>query len=77
LAIEIITTVFCNDTAALLTPFGLSRIGYQKAGVGSLLATASFLSKGILQVGDTIIKAKNIVVAPGASPRRMCIPGGE
>jgi glutathione reductase (NADPH) len=50
---------------------------YQKMGIDTYHAAASFLDEDTLQIGDAIIKAKNIVVATGAKPRRLGIPGEE
>ena len=51
--------------------------GYQKAGVETFHDAATFLSEDTLQVGDTTIKAEKIVVATGARPRTLSIPGAE
>ena len=51
--------------------------GYQKAGVATFHEAATFLSEDTLQVGDTTIKAKKIVVATGARPKTLSIPGAE
>jgi glutathione reductase (NADPH) len=50
---------------------------YQKAGVDTFHDAATFLSEDTLQVGDTTIKAKKIVVATGARPRPLSMPGAE
>jgi glutathione reductase (NADPH) len=50
---------------------------YRKMGIDTYHAAASFLDENTLQVGDTIIKAKNIVIATGAKPRSLGIPGEE
>lgn len=50
---------------------------YRKMGIDTFHAVASFLDEDTLQVGNTRIKAKNIVVATGASPRTLTIPGAE
>ena len=42
--------------------------GYQKVGVDTFHDAATFLSEDTLQVGDTTIKAKKIVVATGLGP---------
>ena len=51
--------------------------GYQKAGVDTYHDAATFLSEDTLQVGDNTVKAKHIVVATGARPRTLSIPGAE
>ena len=51
--------------------------GYKKAGVATFHDAATFLSEDTLQVGDTTVKAKKIVVATGARPRTLSIPGAE
>jgi glutathione reductase (NADPH) len=50
---------------------------YKKTGVDTYYAVASFLDESTLQVGDTTIKAQKIVVATGARPRNLTIPGAE
>lgn len=51
--------------------------GYQKAGIDTYHAAASFLDEETLQVGETTIKAQKIVIASGARPRTLPIPGAE
>ena len=51
--------------------------GYQKAGVDTFHDAATFLGEDTLQVGDTTIKATKIVVATGARPRTLSMPGAE
>jgi glutathione reductase (NADPH) len=48
---------------------------YQKMGVDTYHAAATFLDEDSLQVGDTTIEAKHIVVTTGARPRSLDIPG--
>lgn len=50
---------------------------YQEAGVDTFHDAASFLSEDTLQVGNTNIKANHIVVATGARPRTLTMPGAE
>lgn len=50
---------------------------YQKMGIDTYHAAASFLDENTLQLSDTTIKAKHIVVATGARPRSLSIPGAE
>ena len=50
---------------------------YRKAGVDTFHDAATFLDENTLQVGDTIIKAKHIVVATGARSKTLSIPGAE
>jgi glutathione reductase (NADPH) len=50
---------------------------YRKMGIDTYHAAASFLDEDTLQVGDTIVKARNIVVVTGARPRVLGIPGEE
>ena len=50
---------------------------YKKAGVDTYHDAATFLSEDTLQVGDTTVKAEKIVVATGARPRNLSIPGAE
>ena len=50
---------------------------YQKMGVDTYHATASFLDENKLKVGEEEIIAKHIVVATGARPRTLSIPGAE
>ena len=51
--------------------------GYKKAGIDTYHATASFLDEETLQVGDVTIRAKTVVVATGARPGTLSIPGAE
>ena len=50
---------------------------YQKMGVDTYHSTASFLDENRLKVGEEEITAKHIVVATGARPRTLTIPGAE
>jgi glutathione reductase (NADPH) len=50
---------------------------YRKMGIDTFHAAASFLSESTLKVGEEEITAKNIVIATGARPRSLNIPGEE
>lgn len=51
--------------------------GYKKSGVEMFHSPAKFLSENQLKVGETIVKADKIVLATGAKPRLLDIPGSE
>ncbi len=49
--------------------------GYNKNGVDTYYQSAKFISENQLQIGDTKIEAGKIVIATGAKPRKLNIPG--
>lgn len=51
--------------------------GYKKNGVETFHQSAKFISENQLQVGDETIEAGKIVIATGAKPRVLGIPGEE
>jgi len=51
--------------------------GYEKSGVDMFHQSAKFLSENQLQVGNETIEAEKIVIATGAKPRKLEIPGGD
>ena len=51
--------------------------GYEKSGVDAFHQSAKFLSENQLQVGNETIEAEKIVIATGARPRKLEIPGGD
>lgn len=50
---------------------------FQDSGIETFFGKAAFQSNNTLQVGEDILKAKNIVLATGAAPNKMKIPGNE
>ena len=48
-----------------------------KSGVTTLYGTAQFINENSIQVGDETLVGKNIVIATGAKPRPLGIPGEE
>lgn len=51
--------------------------GYEKNGIDAYHQSAKFISENQLQIGDTKIEAGKIVIATGAKPRELNIPGAE
>lgn len=51
--------------------------GYKKKGISTFHSSVKFISENQLQVGDTIVQADKIVLATGAKPRSLNIPGNE
>jgi glutathione reductase (NADPH) len=59
-------------------PFPAAREGsFLKAGIETIHGTARFVSKTSIQVGDDVLESKSIVVATGAWPAALNIPGEE
>ncbi|MCH6256543.1 NAD(P)/FAD-dependent oxidoreductase [Puniceicoccaceae bacterium K14] len=50
---------------------------YKEAGVATFFGTAKLIGPDEVQVGDERLKAKHIVLATGATPRRSKFPGSE
>jgi len=50
---------------------------YKKAGIDPYSGEAIFIEKNILKIGKQKIEGKNIVIATGAKPRKLNIPGEE
>lgn len=51
--------------------------GYKKKGISTLHSSAKFINENQLQVGDTFVRAAKIILAMGAKPRPLNIPGSE
>src|SRR5215469_1147065 len=51
--------------------------GFRKAGIKTFHGTASFTGPNTLQVGTDLLEAKHVLIATGAKPRRLNIPGEE
>ena len=51
--------------------------GYKNNGIETFHQSAKFISENQLQVGDETIEAQKIVIATGAKPRVLGIPGEE
>jgi len=49
----------------------------QKAGVATYHGTAQFIDAHTVQIGDQQLQAKQFILATGAQPRRLHIPGEE
>ncbi len=70
------------DTAAFKSEFTdavpeNTRAFFERIGASFYRGTARFESPGTLVVGDITLQADAIVLATGAAPRRLDIPGGE
>ena len=50
---------------------------YDEAGIATLCGSASFLEPNCLQVGMRKLTARNFLIASGAKPRPLGIPGEE
>ncbi|GAC1384408.1 MAG: hypothetical protein NVSMB30_31520 [Hymenobacter sp.] len=48
-----------------------------KAGVATYHGTAQFLDANTVQIGDQRLRAKQFILATGAQPRRLGVPGEE
>ncbi len=51
--------------------------GLREAGMETLHGTARFVSEDRIEVGGKIIKAAHVLIAAGAKPRRLGIPGEQ
>lgn len=51
--------------------------GYEKSGVEMYHGTASFESENTVRIGDNLLEADKIVIATGARPVILDIPGGD
>lgn len=51
--------------------------GYEKNGIDAYHQSAKFISGNQLEIGNTKIEAGKIVIATGAKPRELDIPGAE
>lgn len=51
--------------------------GYEKNGVDAFHQSAKFISENQLKVGEDTIQADKIVIATGAKPRKLNIPGED
>ncbi|WP_375580208.1 NAD(P)/FAD-dependent oxidoreductase [Marivirga tractuosa] len=63
-----------NDFVAKM-PKGVEK-GYEKAGVDMYHGAASFESEDTVRIGDNLLEADKIVIATGARPVILNIPGG-
>ncbi|MEQ8626941.1 NAD(P)/FAD-dependent oxidoreductase [Ekhidna sp.] len=63
-----------NDFVAKM-PKGVEK-GYEKAGVDMYHGAASFESENTVRIGDNLLEADKIVIATGARPVILNIPGG-
>lgn len=50
---------------------------YHQAGIATFQARAKFLDQTTLQVGEDRLVARHVVIASGAKPRDLAIPGAE
>jgi len=50
---------------------------YAEAGIAAFRDSVRFLDRSTLRVGDATIGAKHVVIAAGAKPRELPIPGAE
>lgn len=50
---------------------------YREKGIDAYHGKASFLSKNTLQVGGDVLEGKHILLAPGAEPIKLNIPGEQ
>ena len=57
-------------------PKGVEK-GYEKVGVDMYHGAASFESEDIVRIGDNLLEADKIVIATGARPVILDIPGGS
>ncbi|PTB88413.1 NAD(P)/FAD-dependent oxidoreductase, partial [Marivirga lumbricoides] len=57
-------------------PKGVEK-GYEKAGVDMYHGAASFESEDTVRIGDNLLEADKIVIATGARPVILDIPGGD
>ena len=51
--------------------------GFRKAGIDCFHAVASFAGPNSLQVGSDLLEAKHVLIAAGAKPKTLNIPGEE
>jgi glutathione reductase (NADPH) len=51
--------------------------GFQEAGIATFHGTAKFVAPNTIQVGDQTLTARHIVLATGARPQTLRIPGEE
>ena len=64
-----------NDFVSKM-PIGVEE-GYEKAGVDMFHGAASFESENTVRIGDQLLEGDKIVIATGARPVTLDIPGGE
>lgn len=50
---------------------------YKKAGIATFHGRARFLNQNTIQVGDDVLSARFVLIASGAQPRALDIPGAD
>jgi glutathione reductase (NADPH) len=59
-------------------PVPVSReASFQKAGIATFHGRAHFVGPNSVQVGEQVLEARHIVIATGAAPRKLNIPGEQ
>ena len=75
-------TLAWSDVAAFKNEFttavpGNTEAYFARIGASLYRGTARFREAGILEVGQDVLKGEAIVLATGARPRQLDVPGGE
>jgi glutathione reductase (NADPH) len=50
---------------------------YAEAGIAAFRDTVRFIDRSTLRIGDEVVAAKHVLIAAGAKPRDLSIPGAE
>jgi glutathione reductase (NADPH) len=50
---------------------------FQQRGIAALRGRAHFLGRNVLAVGEDVFKARHVLIAVGAKPMPLKVPGGD